>query len=128
MNDWIIRNSLKVTIKGHKMRMYLDDLRTPTEEYDFIARSYDEAIDIITRCGIPDFISFDHDLGIDKKGELLKTGYDLAKWIIDADIDGFIEITCEFTYKVHSQNPVGRQNIISIMENYLGYKRKNYET
>ena len=44
------------------MRMYLDDLRTPEEEFDFIVRSYDEAIEVIKKYGIPNFLSFDNDL------------------------------------------------------------------
>ena len=26
------------------MRIYLDDIKTPTEEFDFIVRSYDEGL------------------------------------------------------------------------------------
>jgi hypothetical protein len=64
------------------MTMYLDDLRTPIEELDFIVRSYDEAVQVIREYGIPNYISFDHDLGVDENSNLLKSGYNLAKWII----------------------------------------------
>jgi len=64
------------------MRMYLDNLRTPIEKYDFIARSYYQAISIIKRYAVPDFISFDHDLGVDKNNKLLHSGFDLVKWLL----------------------------------------------
>ena len=32
--------------------------------------------------GIPNFISFDHDLGSDNMGNILKDGYDFAKWLV----------------------------------------------
>lgn len=102
--------------------MYLDDLRTPIEVFDFIVRSYDEAIMCVEKYGVPIYISFDHDLGINKKGELLKSGYDFAKWLVENDLDGVIKISEQFTYKVHSQNPVGKQNIIALLDGYLKYK------
>ena len=64
----------------------------------------------ISNCKI--FISFDHDLG---QGI---NGYDVAKWIIENEIQ-----IAGFT--VHSMNPVGRQNIISLLTHY-GYKEMTY--
>jgi len=104
------------------MKMYLDDLRTPIEEFDFVVRNYDEAISIIKEYGVPNFISFDHDLGIDSEGKLLKSGYDLAKWLVDSDLDDKCKLPFDFSFKVHSQNPVGKQNIISLLEGYLKHK------
>lgn len=108
--------------KDKNMKMYLDDLRTPIEEYDFVVRSHIEAIDIIRINGVPNFISFDHDLGEDENGNLLKTGYDLAKWIIDSDLDNTFKLPSNFKYKVHSQNPVGKKNIIALLDGYLKFK------
>ncbi|MDF1878423.1 hypothetical protein JHD46_02075 [Sulfurimonas sp. SAG-AH-194-C20] len=65
--------------------MYLDDLRTPIEEFDFIVRSYEEAVSVMSRNGVPDFISFDHDLGCTTNGELLKSGFDVVKWMVKND-------------------------------------------
>ena len=106
------------------MKMYLDDLRTPVEEFDFIVRSYDEAVEIIKKYGVPNFLSFDHDLGIDTNGELLKTGYDLAKWLVYYDQNNQYTFPMNFKYKVHSQNPIGKKNIIILLENYL--KRREF--
>ena len=104
------------------MKIYLDDLRTPTEKFDFVVRNYDEAIEVIKKYGVPNYISFDHDLGVDDEGELLKSGYDLAKWIVESDLNGSYKLPSNFTYKVHSQNPVGKKNIISLLNAYLKYK------
>jgi len=57
------------------MKMFLDDIRIPKNDYDVIVRSYDEAVAFVTNNGIPTFISFDHDLGCDENGNILKSGY-----------------------------------------------------
>ena len=101
------------------MTMYLDDIRIPTEEFDFIVRSYDEAVKIIKQYGMPNYISFDHDLGVDENGVLLQSGYDLAKWIVESDLDKKISIPSDFSFNVHSQNPVGKTNIILLFRNYF---------
>lgn len=51
------------------MRMFLDDIRVPIENYDIVVRSYDEAVGLVKQNGIPTFISFDHDLGCDETGK-----------------------------------------------------------
>ena len=108
--------------KRKNTKMYLGDPISLTEKFDYIARNYDEAVSIIKKHGVPNFISFDHDLGADKNGNLLKTGYDLVKWIVDADLDNVHKLPFDFSYKVHSQNPIGKQNIVSLMEGYLKFK------
>lgn len=134
LNDYLSKSSIKTKIKishirkeKNNMKMYLDDLRTPIEEFDFVVRSYDEAISIIKKYGVPNFISFDHDLGVNNDGSLLKTGYDLAKWLVNSDLDNKNKLPSDFKFKVHSQNPVGKQNIISLLEGYLKYKHNSQE-
>ena len=51
--------------------MYLDDIREPKNNFDVIVRSYDEAVAFINKNGIPNFISFDHDLACDNNGIIL---------------------------------------------------------
>lgn len=111
-----------------KMKLYLDDLRTPIEEFDFIARSYEEAIAIIQKYGSMSHISFDHDLGEDAYGHLLKSGFDFAKWLVRADINGDYCFMDDFTYKVHSQNPVGKANIIALLDGYFKFKKYKSQT
>ncbi len=104
------------------MKLYLDDLRVPSEEFDFIARSYEEAIGVIQEHGCMNYISFDHDLGADDEEQPLKSGFDFAKWLVEADINGTYPLAKDFTYKVHSQNPVGKANIIALLDGYLRFK------
>lgn len=73
------------------IRLYIDDLRTPVDESFEIVRSFEEAVGFVGQNGAPDFISFDHDLGIDKTGNLLPSGYDFAKWLVESDINGTIK-------------------------------------
>lgn len=56
-------------------------------------------------------VCFDHDLG----GK--KTGYDLAKYIVENNVK-------LAAYEVHTMNPVGRENIIQLLNHY-GYRRIN---
>lgn len=66
---------------------------------------------------VPSFISFDHDLG---DGE--STGYDIAKWIVEMNMDGVVKIPKDFSFYVHSKNPIGKKNIESYLNNYLEFK------
>jgi hypothetical protein len=106
-----------------------------------IARNYGEFCDIISeRWEIynesPIFISFDHDLGLehtryyfnngghanppnpDNAVFIEKTGKDCANWLIN-----FCEAkNMKFPdYIVHSRNPIGAQNIESVLDQYKKY-------
>lgn len=93
-----------------KTYLFIDDLRIPAPRPNYqmyVARNYNEAIRALNQQEF-DLISFDHDLGEEK------TGYDIAKYIVENNIqirEGF---------KVHSANPVGVANIIQLMTHY-GY-------
>ena len=102
--------------------MFLDDIRTPKEKYDVIARSYDEATSYILKYGMPNFISFDHDLGCDENSNILNSGYDLAKWLVEQSLNEVLEFPEDFTFQVHSANPIGKNNIKSILNSYLKFK------
>lgn len=106
-----------------RMTMYLDEIKTPTEEFDFIVRSYDEAIEIIKKHGMPNYISFGHDLGINN-GKLLKNGCDFAKWLVNSDVNNDYELPFNFEYKVHSGNTIDKQNIITLLDGYLKHKQE----
>lgn len=97
-------------------KLFLDDERFPAnKDKDFIiARSFEEAVELIELQGCPIFISFDHDLGLEKDG------YDLAKYIVEKDLDNQLSfIPKEFGFYVHSQNSVGAKNIQSYLTKYL---------
>ena len=100
-------------------KLYIDDERFPKGDGFTIARTMEEALTLIEDKGFPSYISFDHDLGIDDNGNLLKTGFDFAKWITEADMDGLIAIPNSFEFNVHSANNVGADNIQGILDSYL---------
>lgn len=112
-------------------KLYLDDKRNPKTEGWIILRSYNEFVNWIKKNGLPDFISFDHDLsyehyGMESKFDLTwqeyyytqdreYTGYDCAKWLCEYCWDNGLPIP---DWNVHSANTVGKQNIEFILKNY----------
>ena len=78
-----------------------------------IARSLSEVQELVQMYGFPEFISFDHDLGTDQP-----TGKDIANWLIEQDMD-YSTMPSNFSFYVHSRNPVGKANIESLLNNYL---------
>lgn len=98
-------------------KMFIDDIRFPTTDDFVVVRSVEEGIDCIKTKGMPDFISFDHDLG-----DNVPTGKDFANWLIEQDLDGTFEIQKTFDFYVHSANPVGKENIEGLLNGYLKHK------
>ena len=121
-----------------KMNLFLDDFRNPEDVFLYtnislyltekwiIVRNYDEFVEIIKEKGIPNTISFDHDIGIShynhQEDEIPydqfteKTGYHCAKWLIDYCIDNKKDIPKIIL--IHSMNPVGTKNIESLFITY----------
>ncbi len=114
-------------------KLFLDDVRVPRDAFSIrgdamyldadwsVVRSYNEFVEWVTLNGVPEIISFDHDLGhehyvdcdlgrpmrYDEYKE--KTGYHALKWLVEKCMDDrrqLPKILC------HSMNPVGRKNII----------------
>ena len=106
--------------------LFLDDERQPTEAHIDqgieIARSYSQAVRLIEQYSCcPSFVSFDHDLG-----DNVPTGKDFANYLIEKDLDNQGNFIPEdFTFYVHSQNNVGKENIEGILNNYLEFKKNN---
>jgi hypothetical protein len=50
-------------------------------------RSYNEFVAWIETNGLPDFISFDHDLGLPKKQTEELNGMSCAKWLVNYCLD-----------------------------------------
>lgn len=99
-----------------KTYLYLDDERHPQTDRPWqVVRSYDEAVAYITKHGIPNYISFDHDIASEPN-----TGYTFAKWLVDQDLDGIHRFPKDFAFNVHSANPVGHRNIDAYLTQYLG--------
>lgn len=105
-------------------KLFLDDLRTidmvydPSMESEFdIVRSYADFVSYIQKNGLPEFISFDNDLGLDENENLAPDGYSAAKWLVyESELD---LINLEF--KVHSANPVAAEQIKGLLNNYIKF-------
>ena len=85
-------------------------------EFD-VVRSYQEFVEYITKNGLPDFISFDNDLGLDKNGMLAPDGYAAVKWLVyESNLD-----LRNLKFHVHSANPVASEQIKGLLTNYINY-------
>ncbi len=116
------------------MRLYLDDVRTPSAEDWQVVRNYDEFVAHIRMHGLEnyDVISLDHDLGdtamneyynnvhpnytLDYNNIKEKTGLDCAKWLVAESMNKNIPLPQIYT---HSANPIGSANIMGYINNYL---------
>lgn len=111
----------KINIDVMEWHLFLDDERLPatTDDRVYVARDFDSAVNLIfAHDNCPTFISFDHDLGHDSL-----TGFDFAKWLVEKDMDDGGEfIPKNFYFYVHSQNPVGKENIEKYLQGYLKYR------
>jgi hypothetical protein len=124
--------------------LFLDDERKPSQvnwidlplvEWT-IVRNYDDFVRVISSMGMPQRISFDHDLSNEHYQEYMwahdkrnassrgvfrydkfkeKTGLDCAKWLVRYCQERG-EVVPE--YFVHSMNYMGKENIISYLESY----------
>ena len=135
---------------GNNKKLFLDDVRIPKDaiglvpskynqfywENDWIVvKNYDEFVQYILLNGLPDFVSFDHDLAdfhydfkpedydnmseeemILKFGSMEKTGLDCSKFLVDYCIEYDKELP---SYLVHSANPSGKENIEKYLENAI---------
>jgi len=123
----------------NNMKVFLDDVRVPYDVFRLninplyeknedwvIVRNYYEFINYITKFGLPEFVSYDHDLSfdhyleenqsdIDYENLEEKTGYDACKWLCKYCLENDLPIP---SYYVHSANPVGKKNIETYLENF----------
>ena len=120
--------------------LYLDDTRTATTPLPNshpweVVRNYSEYVSWIDKNGLPDFISFDHDLGKEHMDDYFrqilekgyqhpdydsyveKTGLDCARYVVDYCQKHNVPFP---SCSVHSHNPVGAMNIHDFIN---GFKR-----
>jgi hypothetical protein len=104
----------------NKWKLFLEDERHPVKTQDksiVVCRSSQHAInECVLRGCLPDEIMFDHDLG----GQ--DTSINFIRWMIDAllgDFGNSYFLPEDFSYSVHSQNPVGAKNIKSLMDGII---------
>lgn len=124
--------------KNAKYCLFLDDYRMPKDAFEYmrlpiyisvdwiVVRNYYAFITLIQNKGVPEIISFDHDLAdihykkivFDYTNENLeKTGYHCAEWLIYYCIDNNKELPTEVL--IHSMNPAGSLNIKSLFDTYI---------
>lgn len=124
--------------------LFLDDVRLPLQAANYgppelsamfrllpwhIVRSYDEFVAIINQLGLPEKVSFDHDLAdihydpsIWTEGFKYhdKTGHDCAKWLVQYCLEHNKDLP---EYYCHSANPVGKENILAVLNTYKNFKK-----
>lgn len=121
--------------------LFLDDSRQPKDVkwlelpplHWEVVKNWIEFVSTVKLRGIPSVVSFDHDLADEHYAEYTaahdplligerriryetfkeKTGYDCAKWLAELCVQLNKPIP---QYYIHTLNPIGRQNIFSIME------------
>lgn len=126
-------NELKIPYNLYNL--YLDDFREPiqsfldthnkiyvTTTWD-IVRNYVDFVKKIQECGVPEVISFDHDLADEHYVKNViyddyreKTGFHCAKFLIEYCISHSIQLPK--TILIHSMNYQGSQNIRSLFTTY----------
>ena len=110
-------------------KLFLDDIRTPEMVYELteakgfvVVRSYTDFVAYIQKEGLPDFISFDNDLGLDEKEEVAPDGYAAVKWLVyESGLD-----LRNVKFKVHSANPVAAEQIRGLLNNYINHLKRRY--
>ena len=109
-------------------RLFLDDIRTvdmvykPEINLQFdVVRTYEDFVAYIQQHGLPDYISFDNDLGLDDAGNIAPDGYAAAKWLVYES--GLNLIDLEFY--VHSANPVAAKQIEGLLNNYIKFLKEH---
>jgi hypothetical protein len=120
-----------------KIKIYLDDVRTPIENGWTVVRDYEQFVSTVIYHGLEniELISLDHDLGdtamkewhtnvyhnykLDYNNITEKTGMDCAKWLVNQWMDGQ-PVVDVFT---HSANAIGSANIMGYINNYRHINR-----
>lgn len=121
----------------NKVKIYLDDVRTPVDPSWIVVRNYEQFVDTVTYHGLEniELISLDHDLGdtamqewhrnvynnytLDYNNITEKTGMDCVKWLIEQWLDGkpYVQVN------IHSANAVGSSNMLGLLWNYCHIHR-----
>ena len=101
--------------KKKQIYIFIDDMRLPPKgkgDWTVVSRTYKTSIMAIEKYKSEElYISFDHDLGENK------TGYDIAKYLVENNIKA--------KYQIHSANVVGKFNIDQLLQHY-GYQKFDF--
>lgn len=111
--------------------LFLDDERYPPDHDGIdwiIVRNVKDAIWTVTRRGMPGHIAFDHDLGPDPFGESdgeTSEATRFVNWLEGYILDNQPDLR-GFSYYVHSQNPIGVQNITGKLDPLIQHANGGY--
>lgn len=136
--------------------LFLDDERTPAEAYELtqhsplknnrwiIVKDYDEFKECLLMFGLPKRVSFDHDLksehytpqeywnDYDKSKEYQIDKYKTFQYKTGKHCAELLKMSCEIAgvalpeYYCHSQNPVGKDWILEILNESKDYLKETY--
>lgn len=86
-----------------------------------VVRTYRAFVAYIQDHGLPPFISFDNDLGLEENGDLAPDGYAAVKWLVyESGLD-----LSRLQFAVHSANPVAAEQIRGLLNNYIRFLNSN---
>lgn len=124
--------------------LWLDDIRNPfTNEHKRTPPGYENIIWVKNKFefmrhldlhGLPDAVSFDHDLADEHylpeswgsyDGYKEETGLDCAKYLINYCLEKNKDLP---TCYVHSQNPIGSENILLLLDSFKIYKNNKHDS
>lgn len=109
-----------------KYKLFLDDKRHPrhTEEYQYfdkeffedikIARTYDEAVNMMNECGIPYVLMLDYDLGED-----IHTGLNVVNYFIAMVRQNPFALDPDFEYFTHTDSRAGAVLMKEVLDDFL---------
>jgi hypothetical protein len=119
---------------NNRLRLYLDDIRSPVDDDWIVVRNYDEFVAQLKLNGLGNFevISLDHDLGegamveyytnvknnymLDYNNIEERTGMDCCRYLVSESMNEKIPLPQIY---VHSANPIGAANMMGYINNYL---------
>jgi len=101
-------------------RLFIDDERWPTTPDWIIARTPLQAIQAFENYGMPYEIAFDHDLGVSSDGTKMEV-MEFVNYLWHLAEEGKLIFPSDFKYSIHSQNPIGAENIRSKMDQLIRY-------
>lgn len=107
--------------------LFIDDIRTPKTVAPVgnwvITRTYFQVLQALAKQGVPDFISFDHELG--ESCDAIQ----VAKLFVKLDQDhiekhGTPFLPTHFSFEVHSAKSETSGNVRPLLDNYLSFRKK----
>ena len=108
---------LKFSNEEVDFKVWLDDERPMPSDFHMHVKTATEAIAVLESMPVS-VISLDHDLGEGSAG----TGYEVATYIEQSAYNGTID---PIEVRIHSANPVGRQNMAAAIANAQRYWQNN---